>query len=546
MTYKIQTPQEVWKDYDAKSEPLREECIFESAEVNRARTVKDYVFSGEMLEDGEVKVFCRVVTPIAKKGVVIFTEDYEPKDNQTLIDRLAEEGWAVFLPDYGDRMNCGTKFPLSVSYGKLSVGRDRLFRMKESPRDTCQFLYEKILKRTLTFAKKLYPDDKTVMLGFGLAAELAAAVAGSDDRIDGLVLVNGGLYREYLGRNRFEETSGGIMDDHTVSWMSGVASAAYAKNVSCPTLLIAGTNSSRFDCDRLQTIQQLLKRAELQIYLTAGGAETVDSEGLRTLLGWLELLSEGARYREVPDAKIRFEDGVYSVYVRTDTSSKAESVRVYYAFDEYDHKYRNWRDGAAKSISDQGEYLFAVPSEGYHEALFVFAEVCYPNGTLSSIVHFSDEKPENRECVGTKLVLSAKDCGTRFRAESDEEILTLPAAKEAVTKTGLIGVTSEQGALVTYVLNEKRELDEDAVLQINFFTEKARKILIRAVAVREGISELYSVTAEILGASEAFTAASFPPEAFKNVEMLPMESWDGVKSLAIEAKGAIIGNILFI
>lgn len=298
MAYKIQTPQEVWKDYDAKSEPLREECIFESAEVNRARTVKDYVFSGEMLEDGEVKVFCRVVTPIAKKGVVVFTEDYEPKDNQTLIDRLAEEGWAVFLPDYGDRMNCGTKFPPSVSYGKLSVGHDRLFQMKESPKDTCQFLFEKILKRTLTFAKKLYPDDKTVMLGFGLAAELAAAVAGSDDRIDGLVLVNGGLYREYLGRNRFEETSGGIMDDHTVSWMSGVASAAYAKNVSCPTLLIAGTNSSRFDCDRLQTIQQLLKRAELQIYLTAGGAETVDSEGLRTLLGWLEQLSEGARDRK--------------------------------------------------------------------------------------------------------------------------------------------------------------------------------------------------------------------------------------------------------
>lgn len=548
MALKILTPDELWRDFKEEGSLT----VIGEKSGERADFVAEHflTFVSETVADGDITVSVRCLVPESYKAVAVVVEDYKKPADAAFIEELVKSGLAVAIPDYSDRYKRGTAFTPLTSYLSEDARGERLYEVKETAKDSCQFAYAKIVRNAVTLIKNKFGAEKFLLVSLGDAAEVAVTVAATDKRFSGLLMLNGFGYYEFNDLNVFGETKEAVYDEKMLRWMSGVSAVAYTQYVRCPVLIAIGTNSNRCDMDRLSGFTSRMNGAYVSVVLSAGGRKTADYDAFRTVKNWISRILSGLTLPRVPDSKLFVSrDGTVYAEVVADTSAILDKVEVFYSTGEYNRRFRGWRKAACMSIAD-GEYMATVPVSSDKDPIFAYAQVSYLDGTSLSSYVSHIEASEHKVKITAKpskhIVVESGCSFDCFAVDSEADISVSEEKLEMSNGIGLKGVKAKEGGLLTFVIGEAAKIAAGEILQIDLFTEKCADVGFEIESEGEDGCEIFTANYRVLGSSFCFSPARLMAVDFKNADLKPLDSWKTVKSLKVLTPTVAVGNIIFV
>ena len=272
MNYKVMVPSQIWQGYDAGSLPLGNLKTDYIGTVGEDILEERHQFTALETDDGIVTVAVRLLRregDVSASPVIVMVGEYHRSPDEKLVHALANAGYTIVIPDLSGVGEFKTTFPPSLEYGLYEKAGDHIKKVMPTAKETSQYLYAIIVKRTLTFVKRVISDGKLILMGLGDAVEIAIAVSATEqDKVDGLACINGSGYREYIKQNRYGEQRELVMDEERMCWLTGVASVAYAKHVKAPTFIALGSNARNSDIDRLSNLVALMDNDDVRIAIS--------------------------------------------------------------------------------------------------------------------------------------------------------------------------------------------------------------------------------------------------------------------------------------
>lgn len=552
MQYKMIVPSVLWKDFNPLDIDLDIRLISDGKDEY---AFSQYKFTALVQNDGSLRVACEVLSPLegSNKTILVIPEYHRPPSKDYLED-LVLNGYSVVIPDLSAVAAFKTEFPESLAYGEYWIAKERLNKMVESAFETNQFLYSKIIKRTIVFIQSLNPNTEIVIMTLGDSFEIGMQVIGSGADVIGLIALNGSGYREYLNINRFGETTDLILTDELMSWLSSVAAVAYAKNIKIPTLIAIGTNSRKTDMDRLVNLQQLFGNNNITTIFTPGASDYVGPNAFKSIKFWLSSIYNGYPVPVRPEVKIRINEEKKIYFdVDCDPSSIIDTVTVYYNSGEYNHSLRDWHQEKAYSVSFN-EYMASAKVFSPDQPLFVFAEVRYTNGfIISSLVEYIelsefDVLPTEDTQKAKKIVVvyNVSEGINKFVEDYDGQVLLKDSIRETFSTSGARGIISDTNALKTYRFNASQIDDNTKVLQMDLCSIDEDKVIVTLdCSFGKNIVE-YRADKQLKIEGGFFFDYQFKVSDFKDINRIALSCWSCVKAMRIKGRNLIIGNILFI
>lgn len=553
MEYKIVTPQTLWKDFDPYALDLEISLI---SDGRSDHLFSQYRFTALEQPDGKVRVAVEVLCPleeVSNKTILVIGE-YSKPTSRELLEDLVSNGYCVVSPDISGVSSFKTEFPESLSFGEYWIAGDRLNRIVTTPYETNQFLYSRIIKRTIAFIEKMKPDTELVILTLGDSSEIGMQVVGTGTEVLGLAFFNGSGYREYLSINRFGETSDLHLTEERMSWLSSAAAVAYAKNIKIPTLIAIGTNAKKTDIDRVRNLQGLFPENKITTIFSPGAGDFLDFPAYNSFKSWLSSVFNGYPVPLRPELKIRInEESKIYFDIDCDPSSIIDSVTVYYNSGEYNHTLRDWRKVKALSIS-YNEYIASPETYIETDPLFVYAEVKYTNGfVISSLVEHIELKdydvcPAEDTGRSKKIVVvyNTTEGIDKFVEEHNGQVLFGEGIFMTTTLSGAKGIASHTEGLKTYRFDTSGIEDNSKILQIDLCSpEGIVAEVVLSCLIEKEIFE-YKANKQLKADNTLFIDYQFSIQDFKDSNMKPLTKWSTVKALAIKGRNLVVGNILFI
>ncbi|MBQ8177887.1 MAG: hypothetical protein IJ033_01715 [Clostridia bacterium] len=559
MDYKVMVPAQIWQGYNAAQEPLNNLKTDFVGTLSDGITEERHHFTALRKEDGDVIVAVRVIS----KGdverdnpvIVMVGEYYRPPEEKLVIE-LAKAGYTIVIPDLSGVGEFKTTFPESLEYGEYQKAGDHIKKVMPTAKETCQYLYSIIVKRTIIFVKRLISDGALVLMGLGDAVEVAMQVAATEQlSVGGLCCLNGAGYREYIKQNRYGEQRELALDEERMCWLTGVASVAYARHVKAPTFIAIGSNAHSSDVDRLSNLVALMGIDDVHLSISPRATDFMLPEAYNTLLVWLRAVVEN-RVDEIPSTPslaIRLsDDGVPTFNVDCDPQSMIKKVTVYYAKGEYHHEIRDYFEEEGLSIS-YNEYIAEAKEYDEKEALFAYAVVEYENGlSLSSLVEYVDLKglparPAEKKAGGKlRVIYQAGEEESGFVEDCSGTVLFEKSLRVAETPLGMVGLTSDSDGLTTYRFDPPQNTEDSRILQLELYAENQTEVDVVLLGRADGISKTYTAKIVVQGTKGLFMGTRLKLIDFKDERFMPLTSWIGIKALSIRGKRIIVGNILFI
>lgn len=545
------TPFQVWEDYDA--ELLELKTTLQSKEYRYDKERSTFIYNALQAEDGAVKVVVRVVNKAEHLNkVVLIVQEYHESVQEEVINDLADKGYIVVIPDYsGLGKEIPTRFPPSLDYGNIERAGEHIKKVCPTAKETNQYLYSIIMKRAITFInKELGITEDIILLGIGQATEVAMQVAGSDNRIKALALINGFGYKEYSHLNKYGEKQELKIDSQLMSWLTGVAAVAYAKHIAIPVLIAISSNGRQADIDRLPNLMGLLKEKQARVIITPRSSDSINNQTYIAITKWLKEVFDNNRIPEKPKTTLRVSDGIIYAEVDLDRTKEVEEVNLYYSYGEYDHLVRNWRKIKCNAISK--EQFLAKLDIGITEGpLFAFCKVVYEDGfVLSSLEDYEElgkyDLKKTIDNSNTRIVYEGYMGKASFSEESEQAILLQSGLTVAVTPLGLKGVMSRYGQLLSYEIGTNSSYNSGRILQIDAYSSKDIMLEIKLIIKKEEFVEEYIAKSSMKVGSGAFISHKFDSTDFKNNQMKALDDWSNVKAIKIANKDVIIGKIIYI
>ncbi|MBQ4073435.1 MAG: hypothetical protein IJD50_06960 [Clostridia bacterium] len=559
MDYKVMVPSQIWQGYDAGSLPLGNLKTDYVGTVGEDILEERHLFTALETDDGNVTVAVRLLRregDVSASPVIVMVGEYHRSPDEKLVHALANAGYTIVIPDLSGVGEFKTTFPPSLEYGLYEKAGDHIKKVMPTAKETSQYLYAIIVKRTLTFVKRVISDGKLILMGLGDAVEIAIAVSATEqDKVDGLACINGSGYREYIKQNRYGEQRELVMDEERMCWLTGVASVAYAKHVKAPTFIALGSNARNSDIDRLSNLVALMDNDDVRIAISPRATDFMLPEAYRTLMIWLSAVVRD-NTDELPTApvlKIRVSDsGVPTFNVDCDPSSMIKKVVVYYAEKEYHHEIRNYREADGLSVS-YNEYIAEAVEYDKDAPLFAYAIVEYESGlSLSSLVEYRDlkglpvkEKVKNANAT-LRVIYQAGEEESGFVEEHSGTVLFEKSLRLVETAKGMVGLTSDSDGLRTYRFCPTEGTDKDRILQLELYTVEDAEAEIILLGVSSEGSKTYKATIAVNNTKGLFMGTRLKITDFKDDNLMPLTNWYGVKALSIRGKQIVVGNILFI
>lgn len=544
MSYKIMIPGAVWQDYDPKAEPL--EIIKEESTVSK----EVYRFTALSKGEEKVRVAVKVLLPVSDiAGVILIAHRYRSLPDEWILNNLTGSGYMVVLPDLTGISDPSTFYPKSYEYGYIDKAGDHIRKVMPTARETCQYLYTLILRRTAVFLKEKFDCEKYFVLGLGDAVEVAMQAAGLSSDVIGLACVNGSGYSEYIRLNKYGARSELVMDDERMSWLSGVASVAYAKFIDTPVFVAIGTNSTISDIDRLPNLKALLPTDSFHTVYSAGAGDFIMPEAYTSFKLWLKALTSGLPLPECPEIDLRAnDDGSLYVDVHCDPRSMIDGVDIYYSAGVYDHKLRCWQKVKGISIAN-GEYI-AMPGIAEEDVpFFAYAEIRYVSGlTLSSLIGYAELgelKVRAKKEAGSRIVYQPTSEAGGFIDGYSGEVLPRNGLTFVQLPSGAKGITGRYGSLKTYLRTAMSGLSPDNLLHIDMCSDEAREVTVSVETVKGEGMRVYRAAVQLPSTKGLFSGVQLKLGDFKDDMRMPLQDWN-ICSLKIAANNVVIGNILFI
>lgn len=549
MEQKLLTPQQVWQDYDP-SEGL-DSLLAERTENGNAVT-ETYFFTALTAPDGAVRVSVKVYSP--KESVpdraVIFIHEYRKNAQQAVVDDLVKEGYAVLIPDFsGIDEKHRTVFPQSLSYGNIAEAGNHLTMVCPTAKETCNYLYARIIKRTAVFAAKQLGIDNIAVLAVGDGVEAAMQAAANDESLAALVCIESAGYKEYLKFNKYGAKTEMTIDHAMLCWLTGVASVAYVKHIKSPVLIAVSSNGKRADIDRLSNLLALFREGQANIMISPLCRGNISRETYDSVKVWLDGAFNGNHLPGNPSISNNVSEKTLYAEVKADSCKDIKEVNIYYSTGEYNHVMRNWIKVRGEAV-DTHEFIARMDVYDNEEPLFSFCEVIYGDGMrLSSDVEYTDLKGADIKEIPHKKsrIIYEGAMGTgSFSEQLDTDIIMEGTLCAAATPKGLKGVYSGKGSLINYEIGDLEEYSQDKILQIDVYTETEQYVDI-VLFKKEGEEFLtYTARSWVTATPGFFSGLRFTPDAFKTEGYMPLEGWEKIKAVKIATPKVIIGKMLFI
>ncbi|MFI3228969.1 MAG: hypothetical protein R3Y23_02225 [Bacillota bacterium] len=549
MDYKIMLPHQVWEGYNVTDSELS----FHEGDTtfDGAITTKNCYFTA--LGDGldAVTVALKLFIPQEANGsTIVVVPEYSKPADANFVKKIAELGFVVIVPDISGVAMPATMFGESYSYGCYHEAGEHLTKVCPTAKDTCQYLYSVIVKRTIYVADCIFGYKKPILLGLGSGVEVAMQVAGStENTISAIAAINGSGYGEYIKHHKYGGGQELVMDSERMSWLAGVASVAYAKYIEVPMLISIGSNSTKADIDRLSNLIALLPHNNVVLTTSAGTDDYILKPAADSVKAWLNMIAKGESMPTMPETNISVsKDGKTYAYVKFDNGYNIDNTTIYYSSGEYNHAVRDWFHTKVVTVS-QNEVLGQVTITDEEAPLFVYADVCYSNGLIcSTVVDFLDLSgqeviQENR--IITNIVFEpsfgvqcfVSECSGVARLENSLGLVEL--------ESGVTGITAGEWGIKTYNIGTHSAQFADNILRIDFATDVETDVILTVQRVVKGDIVSFSYTVNIPETNGYFKSVMLTASSFKDERYMSLEDWRDVKSLAISG-GVIVGSIIFI
>lgn len=549
MEYKILLPSAIWQDFDPAKDPFKERLAATSEEGG----VKADMWRFSALERGgeDLDVALSVYSEGEASSIVLLTvPEYNRMPSDILITDLIKSGFTVAVPDIAGNAVVPTTFPKEYDYGNFSRAGDHIKKVMPTAKDTSQYLYAVIVKRTAELLKRILPNCRIAAVGLGDAVEVVMQAAGSGTAFEAILSLNSAGYREYIKLNKYGDSRELVMDEERMCWLSGVASVAYAKYITAPVMIAVGTNSEKCDMDRVSNLTALLPGDKVYTVFSPRTSDFLLPGGYRTAKIWLHRMLNGDNFPDCPEIRLKVnEEGKIYAQVDCDPASMIDKVFIYYSAGEYNHQLRNWiaADGIAVSYN---EYIATVDAPDENSPLFAFAEVVYENGiTLTSTVDYlelSGQPVKIKPHKPSRIVYETSAGLSDFVECYADEVMYLRALEKVTLPSGSKGLRCGIGCMKTYHIDPAFPYTADNLLQIEFHSENAVTVSVVLQESVEGAVKSYTASVSLLPAKGFFTATKFKLTDFKDEKYMPLTSWARVRSLSVSGDGIVIGNILFL
>lgn len=544
----ILTPTQLWQDYDPARMPLRTSFV----KYEKRDGFFDFgaYFDAEKADDGTVRIFAEgELRPEADKTVIFVGEPWDPTVPKPFVTLVDELGAGLVVADYsaiGFGTSGSSSYPSSLAWGKYGEGNAHFDKADPSAEGSCQYLWSKVLRRTVTFVKSVLPNTEIVLVGAGIGADMVWQCAATDERVAGLVSICNAGWREYEGIFRFDDNRREPeATDERERWLMGCAAQSYAKFVKCPCLYVSGSNNTMTSVDRVEATLSFVRNDRVYKTYYPNCNTILPLSWLTTLSAFIRGIGTDGEAYASPEVTLEQRDGYIGANIDFPSHSPEIKLTLYYAYNEYDSALRNWHpmdvgNGTARCI---------IPVADYAESVFCYVTAEYPDGVaLSSYVAYLRTDAETiKEPVRKSHIVYERKTGLgEFAADSPSEYLTgeKPFLKEGAF--GIAGISCGNADLTTYAVGEDKYFRSDSsLLQFDACSDNDRDFAVRVISKENGETRSYGAVCRLKGGE--WTKCSLSPSMFKTEELKPLRDWNGIKGLIFEKmNGCVVKNILWV
>lgn len=553
MQNKILTPIQLWQDFNPVKDLLKL-SVLDSKKINNV-ICTDYAFNALTVSDGSVRVFAKVYKQegLTNMPVLLHIKDYTSLIDDDIIFNFINKGFAVVTFDYSGKTNNKenyTKYPPSLNYGNYLCSGDKLFYALNGVANTSLHLWVKVARRVLTFISALPGLDSERICGmaWGYGANILWQLAGIDGRLKAIVPIFNCGWSEYKGYDKYSDNSEPPFNDERTLWNIGSAVTSYVKFIAASILFIGATNNDSFSYDRLSDTMKLLPESTKHLEVMCVGAQNqIYSDVIEGSITWLEYsLSDNNSIKE-PYLSLNVVDDKLEAVVNCDTEyDDISEVVLYTAYKETSPFLRSWNPSFVAGVtSGVGKTIIKIYD--YTDRLFTFANIKYKNGlTLSTpLVTFNAEDYPNVKLSirNSRIIFERKMGLSMFFVKTEGFKCDRSSIILANGPLDICGIGSTKGSLICYNIGDVKNLDNEVMLQLDAFCATQKEITLMLTD-----SSKHNYTSKItICNGEEWTKIRLSSTEFKDIELLPLKSWENVKFITFNnIDNVLLNNILWV
>lgn len=544
----VLTPSQLWAGY-TPNKNLRT-TYFNFKQEDTCNTFESF-FDGDAVGAEHVRIYAKTCTPTAfSKDVIIAINDFSQSLPRRIVEQYVEDGFCVVEFDYTGKSPKKSRYsiyPTEIQYANLAVAESHLTEASPSAKDTCVYVWTKVLRCVVSYALELCGEGTNVyLLGIKNGCDLMWQAAGMDSRIKAVTAIINGGWKEFSSFQRYcESAQDFVMTDERSRWLSACAPQSYTKFVKCPTLFIAASNNPSTSVDRIESSLRLIDNKYVLCYICSGLSDSIDNGGVTLIRNWFSSSKNNTRKRSMPTIKIV--EGALDTALVTVTISDIDDISditVNYSYDEVYPTLRNWKIANVSFANPTLELPIAS-----HHFLFAYATLTFKNGSsLSSYPVCLDLRQHQSDASAKRLnhIIYQRKMATLGWYVEGENCF---GGSKPLIKTGELdigGISTDSGDLITYTISEGARYCEDTnILQFDCFSQSLENLTISLTTFEKGQLVNYSATAPIQ--SRGWTKLSFELQDFKSKELISLKTWQNVKKLSFKnPRGTIFNNLIWV
>lgn len=551
----ILAPNQLWKEYDPSSEPLRPSYL-EFKESEKYYSVAVFI-NGDKHDNSYTRIYVYGYLPKQTQfnSNIIFINDV--LDKTFSVDNLkayADAGYGVFTFDYIGKTSLHghyTIYPDSISYANYSLSKEHLTHAIPTAKDTTFYVWNKVCMKVIALIKQLRGDDcKIILSGYKTGADIALQVAAIDKRVDAVASFLNLGWKDYRNYPRFATDLHMPIDDERKRWLAGCATESYLKFVKCPILCVTTTNCSITSLDRIADSEAILKsnRVPFSLSTLTGLSDSISFRARSLLYGWLTALTQNKKMPKNPDVELKIDkNGILIAQCSIDKSLDIEDIIINYSYDELDSTLRSW----SSKYLDVNDLKTSLPIYSETQSVFAFITVNYKNGiSLSSSLRYLtiDEDPQIvREPIKKTRIIFQKNMGIDgWLVEIVGSMFQFFEPQIVQGPLNLSGITCESGSLSTYSIGSYtlKSVSQN-LLQFDACANQNRDLIIEVCSGTYGAYKTYRAKASLQ--KDTWKKCSLRLSDFKDKDLISLKSWRNVKKLSfIDANGVLLNNIIWV
>ncbi len=561
MAGSILTPMAIWGNFKVPFIP-KAEIIDERQEGDII--VSRILIEGRVTPKGQVKI-CATVSRGVQLGfmpAVIIFKDFGDTDCSMDIS-IAKLGYMTFSIDIEGKREGKefyTEYPEDLPYAVYENVKDDLKRVDKDIITTCWYEWAMVARYALKYIKSLPYVTKVGGIGVSSAATVLWQLA-LDKNLSAAAFVMNAGWTAYNGLYKFAGKADPQLSDDMLMFIAGVEPQSYAAHINCPALVVAATNSPRFDADRVtDTLARIKKDFFVALDYSVGRTDGIDSAGYKNILAFLNefLMREngGCDYPFNPEIKCEFSCGKVTAEVTADGHDLKE-IALYSAEEILNPALRSWYKNDVYTEKSGNKYKFEYMPYADSGAAFFFARAVYKSGFALSTnicaVKFGEGEGGVRfksNVVYSGRIQNAQSVFSALPKAGDKIHADVDGHAEVLVKTGpmdIAGIFAEKG-LRTFKINAKKDRPADgAMLMLDFYSEGETELFVKLVADYFGKNRAdYSVRVRVKGGN-VWNNVKLNMQSFKTPEGMTLKSYKNINAIEFICDGAyLINNVLWV